>query len=44
MLFTVEPSITQFNNFSARVEDVVVARKGGGEALTAGYREMRIVD
>jgi len=43
MLFTVEPSITQFNNFSARVEDVVVVRKGGGEPLTAGFREMRIV-
>jgi Xaa-Pro aminopeptidase len=44
MLFTVEPSITQFDNFSARVEDVVVARTGGGEALTTGYRSMRIVE
>ncbi len=44
MLFTVEPSITQFDNFSARVEDVVVAREGGGEALTAAFQEMRIVD
>ena len=44
MLFTVEPSITQFDNFSARVEDVVVVRKGGGEALTVGYRDMLIVD
>ncbi|UCG24647.1 MAG: aminopeptidase P family protein [Chloroflexota bacterium] len=44
MLFTVEPSITQFHNFSARVEDVVVARKGGGEALTMGYQYMHIVD
>jgi Xaa-Pro aminopeptidase len=44
MLFTVEPSITQFNTFSARVEDVVVVREGGGEPLTAGYRELRIVD
>ncbi len=44
MLFTVEPSIMQFDNFSARVEDVVAVREGGGEALTAGYRDMRIVD
>ena len=44
MLFTVEPSITQFDDFSARVEDVVVAREGGGEALTSGYQEMRIVE
>lgn len=44
MLFTVEPSITQFNGFSARVEDVIVARKGGGEPLTSGFRSMRVVD
>jgi Xaa-Pro aminopeptidase len=44
MLFTVEPSITQFHNFSARVEDVVVVRKGGGEAQTSDFRSMRIVD
>jgi Xaa-Pro dipeptidase len=44
MLFTVEPSITQFDNFSARVEDVVVARKGGGEPLTDRFRDMRVVD
>ncbi len=44
MLFTVEPSITQFDNYSARVEDVIVVREGGGEPLTAGFRDMRIVD
>jgi Xaa-Pro dipeptidase len=44
MLFTIEPSITQFDSFSARVEDVVVAREDGGEPLTAGFREMRIVE
>lgn len=44
MLFTVEPSITQFDAFSARVEDVVVVREGGGEALTTGAREMRVVE
>jgi Xaa-Pro aminopeptidase len=43
MLFTVEPSITQFDNFSARVEDVVVARKYGGEALTTGFRDLRVI-
>ncbi len=44
MLFTVEPSITQFNNFSARVEDVVVVRKEGGEPLTTGFQEMLVIE
>jgi Xaa-Pro dipeptidase len=44
MLFTVEPSIMQFNTFSARVEDVVVARPDGGEPLTRGYPDLIVVD
>ena len=44
MLFTVEPSITRFDTFSARVEDVVVVRPEGGEPLTAGFRELLVVD
>ena len=44
MLFTVEPSITQFDTFSCRVEDVVVARPGGGEPLTSGFRELLVVE
>ncbi|MEM9952599.1 MAG: Xaa-Pro peptidase family protein [Chloroflexota bacterium] len=44
MLFTVEPSITQFNTFSARVEDVVVARPDGGEKLTNGFQDMLVID
>jgi Xaa-Pro aminopeptidase len=44
MLFTVEPSITQFDSFSARVEDVVVVQEGGGEPMTTGFRELRIVE
>jgi Xaa-Pro dipeptidase len=44
MLFTVEPSIMQFHKFSARVEDVVAVRKGGGEALTSNFRSMRVVE
>lgn len=44
MMFTVEPSIMQFDNFSARVEDVVVVRDHGGELLTDGFREMRVVE
>jgi len=43
MLFTIEPSITQFDGFSARVEDVVVARKGGGEPLTTEFKDMLVV-
>ncbi len=44
MLFTIEPSIMQFNDYSARVEDVVVARPGGGEKLTNGWQELIVVD
>ncbi len=44
MLFTVEPSITQFETFSCRVEDVVVIRPDGGEPLTTGFRDLLIVD
>jgi len=43
MLFTIEPSITQFNTFSARVEDVVVARPDGGEKLTNGWQELIVI-
>ena len=44
MLFTIEPSIMQFNDFSARVEDVIVARPGGGEKLTDGWQDLIVVD
>lgn len=44
MWFTVEPSIMQDNNFSARVEDVVVARPGGGEPLTRGYQSLIVIE
>lgn len=44
MLFTVEPSITQFHTFSARVEDVVVARPAGGEPLTKGFQSLIVID
>jgi Xaa-Pro dipeptidase len=44
MWFTVEPSITQLNSFSSRVEDVVVARAGGGEKLTNGYQSLIVID
>jgi Xaa-Pro aminopeptidase len=43
MMFTVEPSITQDSTFSARVEDVVVARPGGGEKLTNGYQSLIVI-
>ena len=44
MLFTIEPSIMQFNSFSSRVEDVVVARPGGGEKLTNGFQSLIVID
>jgi Xaa-Pro dipeptidase len=43
MLFTVEPSITRYDTFSARVEDVVLVRPGGGEPLTSGFRDVLAV-
>ena len=43
MLFTIEPSIMQFNDFSARVEDIVVARPAGGEKLTNGWQELIVI-
>ena len=44
MLLTIEPSIMQFNSFSSRVEDVVVARPGGGEKLTNGFQSLIVID
>lgn len=43
MLFTVEPSITQFEDFSARVEDVVLVGEGGGIPLTRGFQDLIVV-
>ncbi len=43
MLFTIEPSITLFDGFSARVEDVVVVRPDGGEPLTRGFQTLHVV-
>ena len=44
MIFTVEPSIFQDGTFSARVEDCVVARPGGGEPLTRGWQDLVVVE
>jgi Xaa-Pro aminopeptidase len=44
MMFTVEPSILQDRSFSARVEDVIVCRPGGGEKLTSGFQELLVVE
>jgi Xaa-Pro aminopeptidase len=44
MMFTIEPSIFQATGFSARVEDVVVARPGGGEPLTRGFQGLYVVE
>lgn len=43
MLFTVEPSITQFNGVSARVEDVVLVTPDGGKPLTTGYQDLIVI-
>lgn len=44
MCFTVEPSIMSSAGFSARVEDIVVARPGGGEALTRGWQDLIVIE
>lgn len=44
MLFTIEPSILQNTGFSARVEDIVVARPGGGEKLTNGFQQLIVIE
>jgi Xaa-Pro aminopeptidase len=44
MMFTIEPSILRSGAFSARVEDVIVARPGGGEKLTTGFQDLIVVD
>ncbi len=44
MLFTVEPSITRFDTFSARVEDVVAVGPDGGTPLTTGFRELLVIE
>lgn len=44
MIFTIEPSIFQDGTFSARVEDCVVARPGGGEALTTGWQDLIVIE
>ncbi|MCU0494604.1 MAG: M24 family metallopeptidase, partial [Chloroflexaceae bacterium] len=43
MCFTVEPSIFLPHQFGARVEDVVVVREIGGEALTNGFQGLHVV-
>ncbi len=43
MLFTIEPSIMQDTGASARIEDIIVARPGGGEALTTGWPDLIVV-
>ncbi len=44
MLFTVEPSILFEHGFSARVEDIIVVRPGGGEKLTNGWQSLIVVE
>ena len=44
MVFTIEPSIFRDNTFSARVEDCIVARPGGGEPLTKGFQDLIVIE
>jgi Xaa-Pro dipeptidase len=42
MCFTVEPSIST-DEISARVEDIIVVRRAGPEALTSSFKELHVV-
>jgi Xaa-Pro aminopeptidase len=44
MTFTVEPSILLAKSWSARVEDVVLVTKKGGEPFTKYHKELTVVD
>ncbi|MEM8664374.1 MAG: Xaa-Pro peptidase family protein [Pseudomonadota bacterium] len=44
MIFTIEPSIFQDGGVSARVEDCIVARPGGGEKLTSGFQDLIVIE
>ncbi len=44
MMFTVEPSILISTGFSARVEDIIVVRQGGGEPLTRGFQDLIVIE
>jgi Xaa-Pro dipeptidase len=44
MCFTVEPSIFISHQLGCRVEDVVVVREGGGEALTSGFQQLHVIE
>ncbi|MBT4424943.1 M24 family metallopeptidase, partial [Candidatus Bathyarchaeota archaeon] len=43
MTFTVEPSILLFGEWSARVEDVVLVTKTGGETFSNFHKELTTI-
>jgi Xaa-Pro aminopeptidase len=43
MAFTIEPSIFADSGFAARVEDIIIARPGGGEPLTTGFQKLIVI-
>jgi Xaa-Pro aminopeptidase len=43
MAFTVEPSILVPDGFGSRIEDIVIARKDGGEPLTRGWLDLTVI-
>jgi Xaa-Pro aminopeptidase len=44
MMFTVEPSIMQYESYSARVEDVVLVGANGGAPLTSGFQSLIVIE
>ncbi len=43
MAFTIEPSILVPGGYAARIEDIVIARPGGGEPLTRGFLTLAVI-
>jgi Xaa-Pro aminopeptidase len=43
MTFTIEPSILLFEEWSARVEDVVLVTKNGGVPFSTYHKELTII-
>ena len=44
MAFTIEPSILVPGGYAARVEDIIIAREGGGEPLTRGFQSLIVIE
>ncbi len=44
MAFTIEPSILVPGGYAARIEDIIIARPGGGDPLTHSFQTLTVID